>query len=365
MYFIDRPRLVGIIISLWWIFWSGISLYQDKFIAPTVASKLFADLAITFLIITSLCPKIPIYIRGKVEVDVQITYKYFKLQLLLGLIFLIIVCLPQMLHDPVGYRLNTYFDNARGIKSNIFPNPEAQFLFTLIYYNTSLALLTMAAFNGERKIFAKAAILLILYSIITFSRGLYLTIITLYLFMPGIKYRLFIISALFIGLMIFIPDYFLYNTLGFSLLEKFIENSIEIHSPNLGLNGIFDGLLWPFYSLYRKIDPNYLNKFEIISSNNSAFIDIGLHESMNYNAFYTFMQGPIFEYGYFGPIVLGVLLGVMLILIVKCRSKFLYRSFMGLFFITCLNGNLNNTIADRGLLISVLIIILTYRGKKN
>jgi hypothetical protein len=212
-----------------------------------------------------------------------------------------------------------------------------------------------------KKTFKYSAILLIAYALVTLSRGIYLTILTLYILMPDVKHRITKILVIFLGLVYFIPDYIEYNTLGFSLLEYFIGDNKLIEYPNGGIFGTFGGLIWPLLSGYRLLDPMFKLNFEEAASNNSQFIDIGRYEYINYNAFYTFMQGPVFDFGLLAPFVLGLVLAVIFMVITRIKSKFLYRSFIGLFFITCLNGTQMNSIGDRNIIIFIIIAFVIYK----
>lgn len=362
-YFIDRPKLVAFIICTWWTFWATMALYREKFIFPANASHLFIMLSFVFLTVAFVVTRRASHTKRPSIEDADIRYPFFRVQLVFVTFFIVFICIPEIIKDPFGYRLYTFFDDARGIKSNIFPNAATQFLFTVIFYYIPLSLLTISSFNGMKKTFKYSAILLVAYALVTLSRGIYLTILMAYIFMPGIRHRLVIMLTLLLGCMIFIPDYIEYNTLGFSLLENFIQANNLIEFPDLGIIGTFGGFIWPLLSGYRLLDPSHKLNFEEAASNNSAFVDIGRYENYNYNAYYTFMQGPVFDFGLMAPFVLGLFLAIIFTAITRLKSKFLYRSFIGFFFVTCLNGNQMNSIGDRIILIYILIVLVIYKIK--
>lgn len=359
-YFIDQPKQLALVICVWWSMWAIMALLGEKFIYPGAAATLFLILSFVFYVVVMALTKKTINPYQKIDENIPLKYPFFKTQFFFVAVFFLFICLPEILKDPFGYRLNTFFDIERGIESVIYPNPFSQLLFTILYYYLPMTGLIISAFNDKRNVFICSAILLVSYALVTLSRGIYLTIFMLYIFSPGIKYRVIKIFLVLVTLVIFIPDYFDYQTLGFSLLEKFIieQNLLQ----DLRWNGIstFNGFLWPILSIYRVFDESYKTSFEQLSSNNSMFVDIGRYENFNYNAFYTLMQGPVFDFGVISPVFLGLILGLILVSISRLRSLFLYRSFAGLLFFTCLNGNQMNSISDRIILIFLTVIIFIY-----
>jgi hypothetical protein len=366
IYFLDKPYNVAIGIFFWLALWPTLSLVSNSgFIYPLNGALLFIASDLIFIFIVSiLLKKSKLNLIAKREVLTN-SYPFFKLQLIIAILFFLFVCVPELLKNPFGYRLSIFFDNDRGIISSIFSSPGEQFLFTVVYYYIPMCLALISAFNGKNNLFIKSAFLLGAYAVVTLSRALWLTILMLYLFLPHIRYRLLKISVIVIGCLVIIPDYFKYQILGFSLIERFIQDYDIMFVSNLTLSGTLAGLLWPLFSFYRLIDPSFKSDFEIVSSSNSLFVDIGIKEQLNYNAFYTFLQGPLYDFGYLSPFVLGLMLSVIFIAIVKLKDVFLYRSFMGLFLINCINGNQMNSISDRLNLIYIIVALIIYKkGKK-
>jgi hypothetical protein len=272
-----------------------------------------------------------------------------------------------MIENFFAYRLNIYFDDAKGIKSIIYPNAFSQLLFDIVFYHLSLAFLLIATFIGNKKLFARAAILLFLYSLVTMSRGLYLTMLLFYLMQPHIKHKLLKFMLLVVALLVVIPDYIEYNTIGFSLLEKFVVDNNLFNPLNYRPERFssLGGFLWPIYSLLRVFIPDFQTGFEAITVTNSNFVDIGRVDEIYYNAFFTHLISPIYDLGFFGPLVLGFLTTGLIIIFSLSNNRFISRIFVGYIFYISMSGNTMNFLTDRMIIPLVIVTLVLSRNFKT
>lgn len=368
-FFIDSPIKTVAIIVVWWIFWITVANFRTRYLAPdlvTICTLLYIlGLILPLLIIQPLLGKIN-FSKEFVSIK-EIKYPLFYLQLTFIVSFLIFICIPKMIENFFAYRLNIYFDDAKGIKSIIYPNAFSQLLFDIVFYHLSLAFLLIATFIGNKKLFARAAILLFLYSLVTMSRGLYLTMLLFYLMQPHIKHKLLKFMLLVVALLVVIPDYIEYNTIGFSLLEKFVVDNNLFNPLNYRPERFssLGGFLWPIYSLLRVFIPDFQTGFEAITVTNSNFVDIGRVDEIYYNAFFTHLISPIYDLGFFGPLVLGFLTTGLIIIFSLSNNRFISRIFVGYIFYISMSGNTMNFLTDRMIIPLVIVTLVLSRNFKT
>ena len=371
-YFLDRPLLVALVIAIWWTGWVVFALSGDRFIPPTMVSSLVFSFSATLLIVTALFTLITNDPAGDKNnyfnpLDGS-KYPLFKIQLIFLVYFLAFICIPAILKDPFGYRMNTFFDHSKGIESVIFYSPFWQLIFELIYLYIPMSFCIISAFTGNVKFFKYTAILLIGYAMVTLSRGLYLSILMLYMLMPQRKKKLALFCVLIAALVFLIPDYIKYYTLGFSLLEKFLTDTGFI-DPTIQRGGrffTFGGLIWPVFSLFRSLVPDFFTDYEIASRMLSSMVDIGLYDSVLYNAFYTFLIAPIYDLGFLGPVMLAVMISFLLLYLSRIRSVFISRAGLGYLFSISMSGVQMNSLGDREIIVFIgILLYFHFKYKKQ
>jgi len=367
-YFLDSPGTVLLCIAVWWASWIVVANLRSRFIEPRQTSILVV-LFVTSLLAAgwALQRRLPATEERVPIVTLEIDYPFLKLQLLAVASFFFLVCVPKIIAHPLGYRLSTYFDHALGIESSIFPSPMWQAAFELLYCYAPLYLLVIGAANGDKKLFRKSATLLFFYALVVLSRGVFLTIAMVFLAMPQRRRRGLAVAVLIAAMVVVVPDYVDYDTLGCSLLERRITEH-ELFDPTTSRSDRFHSLQaiagWVL-SAIRSVDQEFFTGFEAIGRSSSEMVDIGRDDGAYYNAFYTNLNAPVYDLGWLGPIALGVATAAAFFFVSRARTDFVRRSLTGYGLYMSIFGNQQSLITDRNLVLFVLLVMVIDRMRSG
>lgn len=358
----SRPRSVILFIGAWWAFWSSFAYFFDTGLISPTRVYLLSILFSTFLICSSF------FISKKIE-NAEIEKKFriknfiYLIWMSYGLYFLLAKSFPVMIADPLSYRLSTFNDVASGIESTIFSSSMHEFVFNLFYLQIPLVIVLISSAGKNKTLFLQAMGLLLIYSAVRMWRGgVYIGV--LFYFMAGffsfrdlgsIK-KIFLLFAI---LLIFLNNWFrneviTYHVVGFSLLENLLDTLDPERSDRFFTFTIIFG---SFASLIRIFDSAFLFDYEKFSSGFSSFVDIGVYDTRAYNAYYTFLVGPLYDYGYVAPVVLSFLLVFAASIFARMKLQPLLKSSVySLIFYIGVFGVFQNTIADR-LIFSFIVVV--------